>query len=220
MSRRRVSLGFCILVAVGAIGAIAWAAPFDSPWTKSPSITVISEAGDPRRDAVREAVAFWNRTFAELGTPFRLGDIEWVTDTVPDSDMESLSRQVRFHNPWPTMPASVERYRGDLVLVLSNASFISFTARREDRVVIGIKDGTSWPLSLPNVLSNVIAHELGHAIGLDHNRDPKLLMCGRPASCRPDAFRSESPRIFALSEEERRRLLELYPRNWPIKVHE
>lgn len=220
MRRRHWSLTFSILAAVVAIGAIAWQSALGSPWTKNPRITVISEAGDPRREAVREAVAFWNRTFAELGTPFRLGDVEWVTDTVPDSDMESLARQVRFHNPWPTMPASVERYPGDLVLVLSNANFISFTARRAGRVVIGIKDGTTWPLSLPNVLPNVIAHELGHAVGLDHNRDPQLLMCGRPASCRPDAFQSTSPRIFALSDEERSQLLELYPRNWPIKAHE
>jgi hypothetical protein len=220
MSRRRWSLGHWILVAIVATGAIAWASAFGSSWAKSPSITVISEAGDPRREAVREAVAFWNRTFAELRTPFRLGDVEWVTDSVPDSDIQALARQVRRYDPWPTIPESIEHYPGDLVIVLSNATFVSFTAIRGDRVVIGIKDGSVPPLSLPNVVRNVIAHEIGHAIGFDHNRDPQLLMCGRPAPCRPDAFESTSPRIFPLSQAERSRLLDLYPRNWPIRPHE
>ena len=139
MSRRHWSLTFWFLAAVAATGAIAWAGPSD--WTKPPSITVISEAGDPRREAVPEAVAFWNRTFAELGTPFRLGDIAWVTDSVPDGDIQSLGRQARY-NPWPTMPASLERFSGDVLIVLSNAKFISYTALPGDRVVIAIKDGT------------------------------------------------------------------------------
>jgi len=40
-------------------------------------------------------------------------------------------------------------------------------------------------MNLPNVARNVIARELGHAIGLGHNSDPTMLMCGRPAPCRP-----------------------------------
>lgn len=220
MTRRHWSLVFWPLVAIVATGAIAWTQAFGSQWQKNPTITVISEAKDPRREAVREAVAYWNRTFAELGTPFRLGEIEWVTDTVPDSDIEGLARQVRYYNPWPAIPDSIEHYPGNLIIVLSNARFISFTALRGDRAVIGIKDGTTPPLSLPNVVQNVIAHELGHAIGLDHNRDPQLLMCGRPAPCRPDAFEASSPRMFPLSGEERSQLLDLYPRNWPIQAHE
>ncbi len=195
MSRRHWSLAFWSLVAVVATAALAWAGPIH--WTQPPTITVISEAGDPRRQAVREAVAYWNRTFAELGTPFRLGQVNWVTGSIPDDEVRALGRQARY-NPWPTMPASLEGFSGDLLIVLSNARFISYTARTGDRVVIAIKDGTTPPLSLPNVVQNVIAHEIGHAIGLDHNRDPTLLMCGRPAACRPDAFEASSPRIFSL----------------------
>lgn len=188
-------LAFLFLSTVAATAAFAWQSAFGAAhWTKIPSITVVAEAGDPRGEAAREAVAFWNRTFAELGTPFRLGDITWANGSVPDSDIESIP--------------------GDLVIVLSTANFISYTARRGDRIVIGIKNGSTPPLSLPNVVRNVIAHELGHAIGLGHEDDPKLLMCGRPARCRPDAFESATPRMFPLSEEDRSRLRTLYPKNW------
>jgi hypothetical protein len=214
---KRFSLPFWLLVAVVATGTLARADPI--PWTKPPSITVIAEAGDPRGDAVREAVAFWNRTFTELGTPFRLGEVSWVTGSIPDSDVRALGRQARY-NPLPMMPESLERYPGDVLIVLSNATFVSYTAQPGDRVVIAIKNDSTPPLSLPNVLRNVLAHELGHAIGLNHNRDPALLMCGRPAPCRPDAFEAASPRMFPLSQEERSRLLSLYPRNWPIPASE
>ncbi len=69
-------------------------------------------------------------------------------------------------------------------------------------------------MNLPNVARNVIAHELGHAIGLGHNSDPAKLMCGRPAPCRPNLFRCDEARVFPLTDDEKRQLSGMYPREW------
>jgi len=204
-----------LVAAVGLMEVVvAVAGPFGyAGWKRIPAVTVVSAPGDPRIPAVREAIAHWNQTFAELGTPFRLGATTLVNGSVPDQDMQDLATRVPTHFWRMTLPASLDPFPGDLLVVLSDASFISFAARGSQRTVVGIKNGPLL-LTTPNVLRNVVAHELGHAIGLPHNDDPRLLMCGRPAPCRPDAFTSETPHFFPLSAAEKERLQKLYPSDW------
>ncbi|MGB8299081.1 MAG: hypothetical protein WCG85_26920 [Polyangia bacterium] len=217
MKRRQVVIGLGLVVAGGSIAALMTKPGrqlWSFRWNKIPAVTVISAPGDPRIRAVREAVDFWNRTFAELGSAFRLGAVTPVTGSVPDAALQTLSGQFWRPLSWHTLPPSVDRVAGDLIVVLSDADFISFTAGDGARVMVAIRDQQSPPLTLPNVLRNVVADELGHAIGLGHDADPAPLMCGRPASCRPDAFQSPTDRFFPLSAAEKARLIDLYPSGW------
>lgn len=209
-----IALGLLVASVIAGGWAVMEGAFRASSFTTVPSMSVVSVEGDPRIGPLREAVDYWNRTFAEIGTPFRLGELTFITGSVPDADIQSLGNQVMNHTWWPTFPDSLNRFPGDLIIILSPAKFLSYNARRGHRNIVAIKNENTPPLTLPNVLRNVIAHELGHAIGLEHNEDPTLLMCGRPASCRPDAFQSDTPRFFPLSADERKRLLVLYPKDW------
>jgi putative tryptophan/tyrosine transport system substrate-binding protein len=178
-------------------------------WDCAPTITVVSAAGDPRLPLVNDAVAYWNETFAELGTPFRLGALTQLVGTIPVDDLERVSYL-------PGLPESLKRIDGNIVVALSEQEFLSFTARRPllNKAVVAIKDHRSAPLTLPNVARNLIAHELGHAIGLSHNADPTTLMCGRPAPCRPVLFASDSPKYFPLTEADKAELQRMYPKSW------
>jgi hypothetical protein len=189
-----------------------------APWTNVPAVVVIgANPNDARVPLVLDAVAFWNRTFAELGSAFRLGPVTHAVGAVPVDELRGLSDRVLSRTGPPQFPPeSVHGVRGDLIAALSDGEFISFAMRWPSlgKALVAIKSDRFWPLSLPNVARNVIAHEIGHAIGLGHNNDATALMCGRPAACRPDAFASPTEHYFPLTQTEKALLLSLYPVDW------
>lgn len=201
-----------------ALAALPAAAQFGVPWARTPAITIVANGDDPRIALVETSVKHWNAIFEALGSGFRLGNVERVDRPIPEGALQSLSASivggVGGSRPW--IAASLTEVRGDLIVYLAHSEFVSFAGPfdSEARRVVGIRGPTFAPMPLPNVALNVIAHELGHAIGLGHNADPTQLMCGRPAPCRPGEFRSSTPRIFPLTDDERRALLGMYPPGW------
>lgn len=215
MNRRDAMQGIAtVLLAPCWSGARAWASGLGFAWDRVPTIAVLGAADDPRLVLVRDAVAFWNQTLGELGSGFRLGAVARQEGSLPDDLIMALhdSTLNGMHPPFPERLGSIP---GDIVVALSNADFISFSQHWPNgRGLVAIKSIHAYPMTLPNVARNVIAHELGHAIGLAHNSDPTMLMCGRPAPCRPMAFQSTTEHYFPLTGDEKALLLQRYPAGW------
>jgi hypothetical protein len=176
---------------LSAYPAQAQPSGFGVPLTKVPRVLIsVGQSGDARVPLVHAAVSHWNGILAAMGSGFRLGPV--------------------------SLGGGASGQPGAIVVVLSDGEFISHVNRLPggQGAVAMIRNTNGPPTSLPNVMRNVIAHELGHAIGLPHNSDPAMLMCGRPAPCRPGLFASQTPHYFPLSAADRSKLSVMYPAGW------
>lgn len=188
-------------VALIALTLLAAAEAHATNW----SVAVIGPADDPRVLAVREAVAHWNRELIDLGTSLRLGPVRQADGPRVDESVLQDTSEGMLSRRWFRNTIDLRVYHADIVILLSCSELISVGVepRRDQPGMVILREGDDPPLSLPNVARNVIAHELGHVLGISHDDDPTLLMCGRPAPCRPAVFQSKDLRWFPLSDEEK-----------------
>src|SRR3954471_6129085 len=185
--------------------------PLWGAWKHLPSIVIVSKEDDTRLKAVHEGRGFWNAELVKLGSPFRLGAVTHVPEPLNVKDFHPDFRRAP-HNPF-SLPEVLRKVDGDVIVVLSDDSFYAFTLgwSAPKKILIGIQNEQTHPLTIPNGPANVVAHELGHVIGLGHNEHPNALMCGSSPWCLFDFSREG---FFALTDHEKTRLMEMYPPDW------
>lgn len=217
MSRRAFAGGLGTLVASLPNVCLAQSWPttgYWGVWKRIPSILVVSDPKDPRLPAVYDAVAFWNAMFSNLGSPFRLGSVSHIAETVPPQDslrnfhrgLDQVLQIVGSNNM--ILLDHVRDLNGDVVIALLNGPTSFFAASGGSRkVLVVIRDHRTYSSDKSNELLVTIAHELGHVIGLDHNDDETALMCG--SNCI-----DTSKRFLSLTKYEKNRILHMYPAGW------
>ena len=169
------------------LGVLALAWPAAAQGAERRLVVVVPAADDPRVEHTRAAIAFWNRTLADLGLDVRLREAALVVGPPGMRAIETFARFVSQRGgripkgrDGPQPPPELTALDGDVVVLLSRQPLLPFAwplIGTPDHLV-AIRTARPGRPREDTVLRNVIAHELGHTLGLRHNRGGASLMCG------------------------------------------
>ncbi len=209
----RIHQGAVVLLLVTLTGA-----PASGQALERRLVVVATEADDPRVAHTRAAIAFWNRTLADLGLDVRLREAALVASPPGMRAIETFARFVSQRGgriprgrDGPQPPPELTALGGDVVVLLSRQPLLPFAwplIGSPDHLV-AIRTARPGRPREDTVLRNVIAHELGHTLGLRHNRGGASLMCG---PCSSLAARESPGGWLPLTARDRARLLALHGR--------
>src|SRR5262245_49932571 len=136
-----------ILVALLLIPALALGQA--QPWTKAPLVLVVGAEGEDDLRLVRDAVDFWNREFASLGSPFRLGPVVQSEASVRGGELVAMSARVLNREAPGELPDYMRGLPGDLIVAFGGGQFSPFGVRwpAHAKALVGLWSRAPFPQS-------------------------------------------------------------------------